>query len=239
MFLIDLSSHIWDSFNVCVQNLRDINYLFWFSLLQPVNSSLLWFCSVIVVWFCTLHDLETFPLFCICKLYGTCSTLYALWDVTSQREIKLSKGNENSNMTSFFRFVNKRAIYRLCIISLAHAPVHVTDFPVVNVHVGELSSARIWPNKLCATYSANVNINNRLPMKVYYRICTCTLRHQNRNKWFFLPFISLWKVFPYLNIYTRPLNIFIADEAEWSMVSRLRLVLLCVNNMSSNPVEGE
>jgi hypothetical protein len=44
----------------------------------------------------------------------------------------------HSNMTSFFRFVNKRAIYRLGIISLAHAPVHVTDFPVVNVHVDEL-----------------------------------------------------------------------------------------------------
>ena len=27
-------------------------------------------------------------------------------------------------MTSFFRFVNKRAIYRLGIISLAHVPVH-------------------------------------------------------------------------------------------------------------------
>ena len=40
-------------------------------------------------------------------------------------------------MTSFFRFV----IYRLGIISLAHARVHVTDFPVVNVHVDELSSA--------------------------------------------------------------------------------------------------
>ena len=37
----------------------------------------------------------------------------------------------NANMTSFFRFVNKRAIYRLGIMSLAHAPVHVTDFPVV------------------------------------------------------------------------------------------------------------
>ena len=44
-------------------------------------------------------------------------------------------------MTSFFRFVNKRAIYRLGIISLAHVTVHVTDFPVVNVHVDELSSA--------------------------------------------------------------------------------------------------
>jgi hypothetical protein len=75
-------------------------------------------------------------------------------------------------MTSFFRFVNKRAIYRLGIISLAHAPVHVTDFPVVNVHVDELSSARIWQHKVCATLSASVNINYRLPIKVYYRICT-------------------------------------------------------------------
>jgi hypothetical protein len=39
----------------------------------------------------------------------------------------------DSNMTPFFRFVNKWAIYRLGIISLAHGPVHVTDFPVVNV----------------------------------------------------------------------------------------------------------
>ena len=75
-------------------------------------------------------------------------------------------------MTSFFRFVIKRAIYRLGIISLAHASVHVTDFPVVNVHVYELSSARIWQHKLCATFSTNVNINYRLPIKVYYRICT-------------------------------------------------------------------
>ena len=81
----------------------------------------------------------------------------------------------NSNITSFFRFVNKRAIYRLGIFSLAHAPVHVIDFPVVNVHVDELSSARIWQHTLCATLSTNVNINYRLPIKVYYRICT--LKH--------------------------------------------------------------
>ena len=86
------------------------------------------------------------------------------------------RSNFNSNMTSFFRrFVNKRAIYRLGIISLAHAPVHVTDFLVVNVHVYELSSTRIWQHKLCATLSANVNINYHLPIKVYNRICT--LRH--------------------------------------------------------------
>jgi hypothetical protein len=53
--------------------------------------------------------------------------------------------------------------------------VYVTDFPVVKVHVDELSSARIWQHKLCATLSASVNINYCLPIKVYYRICT--VRH--------------------------------------------------------------
>jgi hypothetical protein len=62
------------------------------------------------------------------------------------------------NICQPMRFVNNRAIYRLGIISLAHAPVHVTDFPVVNVHVDELSSARIWQHTLCAILSANVNI---------------------------------------------------------------------------------
>jgi hypothetical protein len=85
-------------------------------------------------------------------------------------------------MTSFFRFVNKWAIYRLGIISLAHAAVHVTDFPVVNVHVDELSSARIWLHKLCATLSTNVNINDHLPIKVYYRIYTQTYQNRN-NSW--------------------------------------------------------
>ena len=47
--------------------------------------------------------------------------------------------------------------------------VHVTDFH------DELSSPRIWQHKLCATLSADVNINYRLPTKAYYRICT--LRH--------------------------------------------------------------
>jgi hypothetical protein len=73
-------------------------------------------------------------------------------------------------MTSFFRFVNKRAIYQFGIISFAHVAVIVTNFSVVNVPVDELSSARIWQHKLCATLSANVNINYRLPVKVYVRI---------------------------------------------------------------------
>ena len=89
-------------------------------------------------------------------------------------------------MTSFFRFVIKREIYRLGIFSLAHTPMHVTDFTVVNVHVGELSSARIWQHKLCSTLSVNVNINYRLPIKVYYRICTLRhirieIIHENQN----------------------------------------------------------
>ena len=71
-------------------------------------------------------------------------------------------------MTSVFRFVKKGTMYRLGIISLAHVPVHVTTFPVVTVHVDDLLSARICQHKLCATYSANVNINNRVPIKVYY-----------------------------------------------------------------------
>ena len=96
-------------------------------------------------------------------------------DITTAANKERPMINSNSNMTSFFRFVSKRASYRLGIISLAHAPVHVTDFPVVNVHVDELSSPRIWQHKLCATLSANVNINYGLPIKVYYRICN--LRH--------------------------------------------------------------
>ena len=41
-------------------------------------------------------------------------------------ELKCSDGIYNSNMNSFFRFVNKRASYPFCFISLAHAPVNVT-----------------------------------------------------------------------------------------------------------------
>ena len=53
--------------------------------------------------------------------------------------------------------------------------MNVTDVSVVHVHVDELSSARIWQYKLCATFSASVDINYRLPIKVDDRICT--LRH--------------------------------------------------------------
>jgi hypothetical protein len=40
--------------------------------------------------------------------------------------------------------------------------INMTDFPVVKAHVDELSSARIWQHKLCATLPANINMNYRL-----------------------------------------------------------------------------
>jgi hypothetical protein len=74
----------------------------------------------------------------------------------------LENGHLYLHLWTMSHTINKWAIYRLGIISLAHAAVHVTDFPVVNVHVDELSSARIWLHKLCATLSTNVNINDHL-----------------------------------------------------------------------------
>ena len=68
-----------------------------------------------------------------------------------------------------------------CSINMTDIPVvnvYVTDFSVVKVYVDELSSAQIWQHKLCATLSANVNINFRLPNKIYYRICTARLLKQ-------------------------------------------------------------
>ena len=44
--------------------------------------------------------------------------------------------------------------------------VYVTDYLFVKVHVDELSSARIGQHKLCATLSANIDINYRLPIKI-------------------------------------------------------------------------
>jgi hypothetical protein len=58
-------------------------------------------------------------------------------------------------------------------IIVTDAPsIHVTDLPVVKVHVDELPSARIWQNNLCAILFASVNIKYHLPIKVCYRICT-------------------------------------------------------------------
>ena len=48
--------------------------------------------------------------------------------------------NPHSNKTSFFRFVNKRVSYPFGIVSLAHAPVNVTDFSI-----GSINCVRHFP----------------------------------------------------------------------------------------------
>ena len=47
-----------------------------------------------------------------------------------------------SNMTSFFHFVNKRASYPFGIISLAHAPVNVTDFSIGSINYNRNNADR-------------------------------------------------------------------------------------------------
>jgi hypothetical protein len=48
-------------------------------------------------------------------------------------------------------------------------------YNLISTCAGECDWLFHWQHKLCATFSANVNINCRLQIKVYYRICT--LRH--------------------------------------------------------------
>jgi hypothetical protein len=89
----------------------------------------------------------------------------------------------DSNMTSFFRFVDKRVIYRW--------------YNLIRTCPGECDWLFHWQYKLCATFSANININDRLPIKLYYSICT--LRHiRNRNKSWkpecFLSFNVDWRI---------------------------------------------
>jgi hypothetical protein len=46
---------------------------------------------------------------------------------------------------------------------------------LISTCAGECDWLFHWQYKLCATFSANININNRLPIKVYYRICTSVM----------------------------------------------------------------
>ena len=82
---------------------------------------------------------------------------------------------ENSNTASFFRFVDKGAIYRW--------------YNLIRICAGECDELFHWQHKLCATYSANVNINYRLPIKVYYTFCTLRniiieINHGSQNVFF-------------------------------------------------------
>ena len=81
-------------------------------------------------------------------------------------------------MISLFPFVKKKTYLFLRIISLAHALMNVTDVSIgsINCDPNNAEGAVLFElHKLCATFSATVCINYRLPIKVYYRICT--LRH--------------------------------------------------------------
>jgi hypothetical protein len=87
----------------------------------------------------------------------------------------------DSNMTSFFRFVDNRAIYRW------HNLIHTC--------IGECDWLFHWQHKLCATFSANVNINYRFLIKVYYRICTLRhirieINHENQNVFWVLTWVG-------------------------------------------------
>ena len=88
----------------------------------------------------------------------------------------------HSNITSFFRFVNNRASYPFGKISLSTC-------------ADECDWLFHWQHKLCATFSANVNINYRLPIKVYYRICTpryirIEINHGSQNVFWVLTWIG-------------------------------------------------
>jgi hypothetical protein len=45
-------------------------------------------------------------------------------------------------------------------------------YNLIRTCTGECDWLFHWQHKLCATISANLNINYHLPIKVYYRICT-------------------------------------------------------------------
>ena len=49
---------------------------------------------------------------------------------SSSLQLHQNQQKEHSNLTSFFRFINKRASYPFGLISLAHALVTVTGFSI-------------------------------------------------------------------------------------------------------------
>jgi hypothetical protein len=68
----------------------------------------------------------------------------------------LHSHNHPVSMMSFFRFVDKRAIYRW--------------YNLIRTCAGECDRLFHWQHKLCATFSANVNINYRLPINQRVRV---------------------------------------------------------------------
>jgi hypothetical protein len=84
-------------------------------------------------------------------------------------------------ITPFFRFVDKREIYRW--------------YNLIRTCAGECDWLFHWQHKLCAIFSAKVNINYRLPIKVYYRICTLwhiriEINHGSQNVFWILTWVG-------------------------------------------------
>jgi hypothetical protein len=68
---------------------------------------------------------------------------YAMWLANDHLTLVFYIWFKQGDISRALNMSNNKADY----IRNTHAPVHVTDFPIVNVHVDELSSARIWQHK--------------------------------------------------------------------------------------------
>jgi hypothetical protein len=90
-----------------------------------------------------------------CQLTHVWCWMWSVWVTDDVQSISYS------SMASFFRFVAKWAICRW--------------YNLIRTCAGECDWFFHWQHKLCATFSVSVNINYRLPFKLYYRIRT--LRH--------------------------------------------------------------
>jgi hypothetical protein len=87
-----------------------------------------------------MSTVENYPIYSFKNTFSLLVLTYFWICIKLMTLIRIFSVGFNGNNTINY-FTNKRMIYRFVKISLAHA--HVTDFPVVNVHLDELSSARI------------------------------------------------------------------------------------------------
>ena len=93
--------------------------------------------------------------------------------------------NNNSNMTSFFHFVNKRASYPFGIISLARSPVNVTDSTIGSITCNRNNSGRERSIIRVTYIVCDIFSNRKYKLPSYKRSVLPYLyseTYQNRNK---------------------------------------------------------
>ena len=95
---------------------------------------------------------------CACHIYFI-KSIISFYLLIFELRIQRCQPTILTSRPSFALLTNERFIDG--VFSFAHAPVNVTDFSIVSIN--------------CATFSASVNINYRLPIKVYHPICS--LKH--------------------------------------------------------------